>query len=231
MLQSQVLQLVVPCSACLSLSLEPAQCFFLFHAQFLNDALELQNLVVNSIHLVLIFEQIVLVHVLDLELVVFSATSLDAVPVVEHVQHKVAVAIPPRANGLHVVLAEDVVALRQHVCLFKLPQVKSFSTRVVSHGHEFDHVSELLGALRIYQVDCQVRKFILGEHSFQIQVEEPLEEYSVFALPQHLWHLVKEEPNLLLRKLLQAGRNGGSLYLLIRRTYISLLATRYILFV
>ena len=50
--------------------------------QFSNDASELKDLVINRIHLIFIFKQVILVYVLNLKLVVLGAARLNAVAIV-----------------------------------------------------------------------------------------------------------------------------------------------------
>ena len=52
--------------------------------ELFDDSGKLQNLMVDRIHLIFILEQVVLMDVLDLEFVVLSAASLDAVAVIEN---------------------------------------------------------------------------------------------------------------------------------------------------
>jgi len=66
--------------------LAPRRGFRLFLVEFFDDAFELKDLVINGIHLVLIFKQVVLVDILNLKLVVLRATRLDTVTIVENLE-------------------------------------------------------------------------------------------------------------------------------------------------
>ena len=47
---------------------------------------ELQDLMINCIHLIFVFEQVILVNVFDLKLVVFCPARLDTVTIIEYLE-------------------------------------------------------------------------------------------------------------------------------------------------
>ena len=58
----------------------------LFLVELGDDASELQDLVIQHVHLVFIFKQVVFVDVLNLKLVVFRPARLDTVTIIKHPQ-------------------------------------------------------------------------------------------------------------------------------------------------
>lgn len=70
-------------SIMLQLLFRPFLGFYGLLSQFGDYARELQYLMVDGVHLILIFEQVVLMDVLDLEFVVLRPTRLNAVTIVE----------------------------------------------------------------------------------------------------------------------------------------------------
>lgn len=116
-------------------SLAPLARLLLLFRQDVNDAFELENLVIDRIHLVFIFKQVVLVDVLDLELVILGPACLYAVTIVEHHERVLARCIPARANRSHILIGEDPVALGEHLNELLLADLEEVSSRVVALLH------------------------------------------------------------------------------------------------
>lgn len=156
----------------LLLRLEPFLRFCLLLGQLGDNARELQDLVVNCVHLILVFEQVVFVHVFDLELVVLGATSLDAVAVIEDVEGVLAFFVAARTHRLHIVVAEDVVASCKHVGELELIRVDHVSSRVIPLGDQGAQVHDLLFSRRVHQVQDQVVELALRKHPFDVEGEQ-----------------------------------------------------------
>ncbi len=91
-------------------------------------------------------------HILDLEFVIFSATCLDTVAIVEDVAGVLALSVATGADRLYVVITKDVVTLSQHIGQLELASVQHFSSRVIPLRDHSLHVSELLLCCRVYQI-------------------------------------------------------------------------------
>ena len=96
-------------------SFTPLYCLFLLFTQLKDYSLELKDLMVEGVHLVFVFEEVVFVHVLYLKFVVLCATCLDAIVVIEHLECLFARLKATRAYGRNIIVAKDVVRAGQHV--------------------------------------------------------------------------------------------------------------------
>lgn len=85
--------------ACSLASFTPFDCLSLLFSKLENYSLELEDLVVESVHLIFVFEEVVFVNVLDLEFIVLSATCLDAIVVVKDREGMLSWLEATRADG------------------------------------------------------------------------------------------------------------------------------------
>lgn len=106
-------------------------CQLLLLVQLFDDSSELQDLVVDRIHLVLVLEKVVFVHVLYLEFVVLRTARFNAELIVKDMVGVLAWLKAARTDRRHVVIAENVIRAGQHVGQLELAGIEGISARVI----------------------------------------------------------------------------------------------------
>ena len=123
--------------------------FGILLGQFGDYSSELKDLVIDRIHLIFIFKQVILVYILNLKLVVLRPARLNAVAIVQHPERVLTRRVSTCAHWRHIFFREYTVALREHLNKFLLANLEEISPRVIPLRNQGLQVHKMLRIVRI----------------------------------------------------------------------------------
>lgn len=135
---------------------------------------------VNPIHVVFVLKEVILVNVLNLELVIFSAARDRTILVIQRVL-RVDVRKTPRTDGHQIIWRQLVVAWRNLVTNSKLADVHlrnglqklvALSSARVSLVYQILQNGKLFATALLNEIAKEFKEFTLGDYSFHVKVEE-----------------------------------------------------------